>query len=251
MPHRAILLPGAVLPADLAYGGLIQELGPDVEAVAKDLALYATDEPPPDYTLDHEVEGVLREADERGWERFHLVGYSGGGAAGLAFTARHPDRVSSLTLMEPAWAGSWDQSPAEQALWREGARIRSLPAEQFMAAFMRLNLRPGVEPPPPPSGDPPPWMTKRPPGLRALTRAFESYDLDRDALARFDRPVHYVLGALSNPDQYQEIATRLARVFGDFTLEVYDGRHHFDPPHRAEPGRLARSLRELWDRADA
>jgi hypothetical protein len=32
-------------------------------------------------------------------------------------------------------------------------------------------------------------------------------------------------------------------------LEVYEGRHHFDPPHRIEPERLAARLRELWERA--
>ena len=32
-------------------------------------------------------------------------------------------------------------------------------------------------------------------------------------------------------------------------LERLDGRHHFDPPHRAEPERMAASLLGLWDRA--
>ena len=30
------------------------------------------------HSLELEVDGVLREADVRGWERFHLVGFSGG-----------------------------------------------------------------------------------------------------------------------------------------------------------------------------
>ena len=76
-----ILLPGIVLPAELAYGALINAFGPDVEAVAKDLEVYAKPEPPEDYSLELEVAGVLREAEARDWERFHLVGYSGGGAA--------------------------------------------------------------------------------------------------------------------------------------------------------------------------
>jgi hypothetical protein len=33
------------------------------------------------------------------------------------------------------------------------------------------------------------------------------------------------------------------------TLEVFEECHHFDPPHRIEPERLARSLRSLWSRA--
>jgi hypothetical protein len=76
---RVILLPGIVLRAEPAYGALIEALGPDVEAVAKDLEVYATPEPPQDYSLEVEIEGVLREADAHNWARFHLVGYSGGG----------------------------------------------------------------------------------------------------------------------------------------------------------------------------
>ncbi|MGH3028645.1 MAG: alpha/beta fold hydrolase, partial [Gaiellaceae bacterium] len=80
-----ILLPGIVLPAELAYGALIAALGSDFETIAKDLEVYGAPEPPDDYGLELEVEGVRREADGRGWDRFHLVGYSGGGAAALAF----------------------------------------------------------------------------------------------------------------------------------------------------------------------
>ncbi len=247
---RVIMLPGSVLPAQIAYGSLVAALGSDAEVVAKELEVYATDEAPRDYTLDLEVAGVLRTADARGWERFHLVGYSGGGAAALAFAARHPDRLSSLALLEPAWAGRWDLSPAEQALWRETDRLEALPPDRFMRAFMRLSVKPGVELPPPPSGDPPLWMAKRPGGIRAFIETFKTYDLDRGGLARFDRPVYFALGGLSNPDQYGEIATRLARVFPDFRLEVFEERHHFDPPHRIEAERLAHSLTALWRRSE-
>jgi len=137
-------------------------------------------------------------------------------------------------------------------MWREYEKLDA-PAtpEEFMAAFVRLELRPGVAPPAPPAGPPPPWMAKRPTGIRAFTRTFRTYNLDRESLRRFDRPVYYALGALSNPDQYEEIAERLSRVFDDFTLEVFEERHHFDPPHRIEPERLAASLRTLWERAEA
>jgi pimeloyl-ACP methyl ester carboxylesterase len=247
---RVILLPGSVLPAELAYGSLVAALGPDADVVCKELEVYATDEAPRDYTLDLEVAGVLRHADARGWPRFHLVGYSGGGAAALAVAARRPERLSSLSLLEPAWAGRWDLHPAEQALWLEYDRIEELPPDRFMRAFMRLNVMPGVELPPPPSGDPPPWMAKRPGGIRAFMETFRTYDLDRGALTRFDRPVYFALGGLSNPDQFGNIATRLSGVFPDFRLEVFAERHHFDPPHRIEPERLAVSLKALWRRAD-
>jgi hypothetical protein len=42
------------------------------------------------------------------------------------------------------------------------------------------------------------------------------------------------------------MADRLAAMLPDFTLEVFEDRHHFDPPHRAEPERLARTLAAFW-----
>jgi pimeloyl-ACP methyl ester carboxylesterase len=251
-PIRAILLPGAVLPAQPAYEALIEALGSGVEAVAKDLELYAGDEPPPGWSLNTEIDGVLREADARGWETFHLAGYSGGGAAALALAAKHPDRLLSLTLLEPAWAGSWDWSPVHAEFWKKFEALETLPPEQFMPAFVRLGVKPDVVLPPPPEGDPPPWMAKRPAGIRAFMQDFNSYDLDRASLASFSQPVFFALGGLSNPDHYGEIASRLARVFfPDVHLEVFPKRHHFDPPHRIEPKRLAELLRHHWEDAES
>jgi pimeloyl-ACP methyl ester carboxylesterase len=249
MRHQAILLPGIVLPKDLAYGDLIEALGDRVEARAKDLEVYATDEPPEGYRLEAEIEGVLREARAAGFDRFHLVGYSGGGAIAAALVARHPERVLSLALLEPAWIGNDGLSDSERRVLVELEQAGDLPPEELMARFVRAQLAPGVEPPEPPPGPSPPWMEKRPAGIRAITDAFKRHDLDLAALGAFERPVYYALGAQSNPDYYGAMADRLGDLFGDYTLEVYEGRHHFDPPHRIEPQRLAARLRELWDRA--
>jgi pimeloyl-ACP methyl ester carboxylesterase len=237
-----------VLPADLAYSGLIPALGNDVTAIAKNLDLYRDDAPPADYSLETEVTGILREADARAWSAFHLVGYSAGAAAALACAARRPRRLLSLALLEPSWAGNWGWSTEHQRLWAKYDELASLPPEQLMMAFMQLQVRPEVELPAPPPGPPPSWMRQRPAGVGALLRAFKTYYLDRDALAAFDRPVYFALGGLSSPDQFGEVAERLKNVFPDFTLEVFAERHHFDPPHRTEPARLARSLHEVWAR---
>jgi pimeloyl-ACP methyl ester carboxylesterase len=244
------MLPGAVLPAEVAYGALLEALGDRVEAVAKGLELYAGEEAPRGYTLDIEIEGIVRAAQASGFEHFHLVGYSGGGAASLAFAAKHPERLRSLALLEPAWAGNEGLDPAEEAIRREFDRIMALSPEERMPAFVRAQLGQGVEPPSPPPGPPPPWMAKRPAGLRAFIEAFKAGELDLDALRGLEAPVYFALGGLSNPDQYAKIAERLSRVFPDFTLEVFEERHHFDPPHRAEPERLASSLRDIWARAE-
>jgi pimeloyl-ACP methyl ester carboxylesterase len=237
-----------VLPADLAYSGLVTALGHEDETIVKDLEVYREGTPPPDYSLDTELAGILREAGVHGWSTFHLVGYSGGGAAALAFAARQPARLLSLALLEPAWAGNWGWSAQHKRLWAQYDELEQLPPEQLMPAFMRLQVRPAVQLPAPPPGPPPPWMRQRPAGIRALMRTFKSYNLDREALAAFERPVYFALGGLSNPAQYGELAERLGKVFPDFTLEVFAERHHFDPPHRIEPARLAGSLREIWAR---
>jgi pimeloyl-ACP methyl ester carboxylesterase len=250
MTVNAILLPGGVMPADLAYGSLIEQLGDDVVAIAKDLEVYAGPEPPAGYTLDHEIAGVLRATQDAGFDRFHLVGYSGGGAASLAFAAKHPERLLTLALLEPAWMGNGDLSPEEQDLWREFERIATLPTAEMMPAFVAAQLAPGVEPPSPPPGPPPPWMATRPAGLRAFINTFTSSTLDLDALHAFHQPVYFALGGRSNPSYYARMAERAGAIFPNYTLEMYDERHHFDPPHRTEPERTARALRAHWARAN-
>jgi pimeloyl-ACP methyl ester carboxylesterase len=249
MTTDAILLPGIVMPKDLAYGALLDALGEGIRAHAKDLEVYATDRPPADYGLELEFGAVLRDADAAGFERFHVVGYSGGGAIATVLAARHPDRLLSLALLEPAWMGNQGMSPEERRTTNEIHRLRDLPPDELLPRFMRMQLAPGVDPPARPEGPPPPWMAKRPAGIRALTAAFERYDLDQHALRAFERPVYYALGALSNSDYFGEMAQRAGRLFPDYTLDVFEGRHHFDPPHRVEPERLASRLEALWDRA--
>lgn len=245
---HVVLVPGGVLPGELSYGPLLEALGHDVEPIVKDLEVYAGDGPPAGYTLDDEVNGIRRAADERAVHEFHLVGYSGGGAACLAFVARSPERVRSLALVEPAWIGNEDLSPEEAEYWREADRILALPPQELMREFVQWGLRPGVEPPAAPSGPPPPWMAKRPAGLKAMHEAFRAYRLDHARLREFDRPVYLALGTLSIPVEERKIE-RLGRVFPKAEIERYEGRHHFDPPHRAEAERFAGALRRLWARA--
>ncbi|MGH2805654.1 MAG: alpha/beta fold hydrolase [Actinomycetota bacterium] len=244
-----VLVPGAVMPAGLAYTDLVDALGPEVEARYKDLEVYAADAPPPAYGLGTEVQGIRRFARDAGFEEFHLVGYSAGGAASVAYCATHPEDLLSLTLLEPAWAGREGRSELELEQAAEFDRIMTLPPHEMMPAFVRAQLKEGVEPPPPPPGPPPPWMAQRPAGLDAIVRSFETFPLDNKRLRAFERPVLFVLGGKSHPAQYLEIATRLETLFPDFTLEVFEERHHFDPPHRVEPEALAPMLRALWDRA--
>jgi pimeloyl-ACP methyl ester carboxylesterase len=247
-PWQVVLLPGGVMPAGPAYGPLLAELGPEVDARPKELEVYAGAAPPPNYSLATEVAGITRVADAAGFERFHLVGYSGGGASSLAFAATHPERLLSLALMEPAFAGWQEMSSEERSHMEQFRPLLGRDGPEMLAEFQALQIAPGVEPVPPPPGPPPPWMATRPAGLHAILRTFYASDLDLALMRRFDRPVWFALGGRSHPDYYARMAERLARVFPDFTVEVFPDRHHFDPPHRVEPARVAASLRSLWAR---
>jgi hypothetical protein len=48
---------------------------------------------------------------------------------------------------------------------------------------------------------------------------------------------------------FEHEAVVLAGYFPSMHVEEYAGRSHFDPPHRAEPERFARALRNFWIRA--
>ena len=249
-PWPVVLLPGGVMPAGPAYGALLAELGPDVDARPKELEVYARDKPPPDYSLATEAAGIARVADEAGFGRFHLVGYSAGGASSLAFVASHPERLLSLALMEPAFAGWQEMSGAERSHMERFRPLLDKDGPEMLAEFQSLQLAPGGDPTPPPPGPPPAWMASRPAGLHAVLRAFYASDLDLAVMRQFDRPVWFALGGRSHPDYYARMAERLATVFPDFAVEVFPDRHHFDPPHRIEPARVARSLRSLWARGE-
>jgi len=187
---RAILLPGGILPAGPAYAGLLAAFGGDVDARTKDLEVYAGERvPPPGYGLETEIDGIDRLAGEAGFDRFHLVGYSAGGASSLAYALTRPERLLSLTLSEPAWAGADGRTPEEIAAADLIFAAIALPPAQMLPAFTVAQLADGVEPPPPTDGPAPPWMASRPAGTEALAAAFQRFDVSAERIRAFDRPV--------------------------------------------------------------
>jgi pimeloyl-ACP methyl ester carboxylesterase len=213
-----LFVPGSMTPGDLSYGPLLRILEDKVHPIVKDLEIYATDEPPSGYGLDLEVEGIRRVADAAGTQRFHLVGFSAGGAFSLAFASKYPERLNSLALIEPAWVGA--PTPEDADDWAELNRLMTLPPDEQMQAFVRWHMRPGVQPPsnPMPPGPPPPWMTKRPAGLKAILQAFNTYHLDQDRYRLMDRPVYFALCSLSTR-YFERAAHRLAGLFPGFQFE--------------------------------
>lgn len=248
-PLPVVFVPGGVTPVGPSYAPLLQELGEEIEPLLKDLEVYAGDEPPVSYSIHLEVEALERAASGAGLDTFHLVGFSGGGAVSLAFAARHPHRLRSLAMFEPANVpGRWE--PFEREEWtRFSAGMDTMPPEEMLAEFTRRNLRPGVQPPSQPPGPPPDWMTKRPAGLRAMMAAFETDTTDREALRRCTFPVYFAYGLLTEEFMVRRVQL-LAGLLPDVWIEAYPGIHHFGPPQRTQPAKYAAALRQLWARAE-
>jgi pimeloyl-ACP methyl ester carboxylesterase len=244
-PQSVMFVPGIILPATLRYAPLIAALGESAGAITKELEVYSQDIPPENYAIELEVDGISRAADEAGFDRFHLYAHSAGGACALAYAATYPERLLSLALDEPATDFS---SELKTEMRVSLDRIQQLPPDEQMGAFVAMQLAPGVSPPPRPSGPPPDWMLKRPAGITAFTSAIDQYQLETDRLREFQQPAYFSYGSLSNP-WWEAMAERLAKLLPNLIVERYEGLHHFNTSHAAEPARVASALQSLWLRA--
>jgi pimeloyl-ACP methyl ester carboxylesterase len=246
MREHLVLTPGGMMPAATHYQPLLKCLGEEVRPLLKDFELYTHEEVPHNYSLKTEVGDLRRAVDDVGFDTFHLIGYST--CLPLAFVAEYPERVRSVTMVEPGMVGHGRFAPADMVAAHH-ARV-GLPAPQMMAAMSRSMLAPGVKvlPPPPPAGAPPPWMEQRLKLGPALMSALLDYDLSEAALKRFVGPVLVAVGSLGHPSLI-ELAKRIAEAFPHGRVQIYAGRHHLDPIHRAEPEVLAADLRALWQEA--
>ena len=247
MTVDVIALPGGVMPAAIRYQSLAAAVSGRARIHAKDLEVYSGDTPPPDYAIAQEVEAVARFADSLGLERFHLLGYSGGGFVSLAFAGAHPERLLSLALFEPASIPG--RLSAEEAVFYSHltAELAGRSGPDFMRGFVQMNLRDGVEAPPPPPGDPPPWMALRPAGIAAMMRGFGEHPFERDWLRRCTCPVFLGYGDLTNV-QEEVRAGILARLFPDVRVRRFTGVHHFVPAEQIYTPEHVQALLELWAR---
>lgn len=89
-------------------------------------------------------------------------------------------------------------------------------------------------------GPPPPWTMKQSAALAAMHRSFEEYDLDTESLRGFRNPVYMAIGSLSNV-AWERMVERLSGTLPCLEMTVYEGRHHLDASHTAEPERFARA----------
>ena len=103
-------------------------LSPRYRVIAWDTPGYGGSDPlpgerPSSAAYGDAVAGLL---DGLGLERVHLLGHSLGGLIAAAFSARHPERLSSVTLSDAA--GGYLNSPEEIRVGRLNARIEAMTA---------------------------------------------------------------------------------------------------------------------------
>ena len=243
MAQAVFFLPGIIAPAARRYELLVDQLV-DVNAVMKDLEVYRGEAPPAAYSIAAEMDGLLRVADEAGVDRFHLYGHSAGGAVALAFAVAHPDRLLTLAIDEPA-SDFTDEGNAEYG-WADFDRALQMPPTESMREFLKLQVASGVALPPPPEVQPP-WMVKRAAGVRAFIEALRAHHVAADAYREFEKPVYFSWGSLTH-SRWKSMEQRLSTLFPNFTSEMFEGLHHLNTSHMAEPQRVAARLTALWQR---
>ena len=248
--HAVVLLPGGVLPAEPAYAALLQRLGERVDAVAKDLEVYAGEEPPPDFGLDTEVDGILREAD-RSWLRpfpsRRLLGWwrlvacvrrtarreaSEPGASRTGLGRARPDPGGGRARAAiPGARGRCRRNSS----WQSSCGCSLHPASSHRR-LPRAHHQRGW-----PSG---------PPACKPSSTRSTAVSSTLKRSGRSIGPSTSPSAAAATPTTTAGWPSGWARSSRTSPLETFPERHHFDPPHRIEPERLADSLLALWQRAE-
>ena len=222
-------------------------LAPDEVATYHELVGNSSTDP--DYAWQDEVE-ALGLALPTGVPT-HLVGFSGGATLALAFVAAHPGRVASLSLVEPAWS-FLPPSDVEADYYERLARALQGPASAERGAFRRLLVRDDVELEPPRRDLVDAAVGREAAGqrtvLRTMTEAMQQHVVAPAALAGFRRRVYVAIGGRSNP-MWRAQGDALAAAFPASRLEVFEERHHLDPPQKSETSRLVAGLRWAWSEA--
>ena len=106
-PARAVVFHHGVGACGAVWDGWTPALAHRFRLVRFDMRGHGASDLPSgfEWSLDAMVDDLRAVADAAGAARFHLVGESVGGTVALAFAARHPDRVLSLTVSNGAHQG--------------------------------------------------------------------------------------------------------------------------------------------------
>ena len=175
----------------------------------------------------------------------HLVGHSFGGATGAAYARAHPDRVASLTLLEPIFTLA--SPPVSIYLW---SALILLPTPQSWRdeALRRIG---GTDDDP--REDP---STTDDPLARMIDVGAEQYTaklptptvLDAGDLAQLTMPVYVAIGGADSLAGGDAAAETARSQLPDPTVRVWAGTSHSLPFQ--VPDELGTELLDFWRSAD-
>lgn len=185
---------------------------------------------PAGYSVETESAALAAALDElHPTGTIDLVGWSYGGFVTLDYALNHPERVRTLTLIEPpafwvlAAAGDPAYEQERERLQPFAERLRNDVSEADLEEFIRFaslappDLRPQDLP------QWPVWLEHRRSLRRQFDAEFEHHD-DLGRLHTFDHPVLLVRGRGSTPVLYR-ILEVLAEAMPDARILELDGGH--------------------------
>lgn len=192
------------------------------------VALGLTGEPlPPAYSVDYEITALRKTMDELAIEQADFAAWSYGSEIALSYAIHHPDRVRSLTLIEPpAFWVLRSRRPLSEAMLEDQKQLQALAThdvseEQLVwfahfAGFVPEEVDPRTLPPW--SG----WFQHR----QSLRMGDSPYrHEDRIELVRsFDKPVLLVKGEGSS-QYYHDIIDILAEELPNARVISLPGGH--------------------------
>jgi pimeloyl-ACP methyl ester carboxylesterase len=182
---------------------------------------------PPNYAVDYEATALRDTLDELGIEQADFAAWSYGAETTLSYAIHHPNRVQSLTLIEPPafWVlrsrGPLSRASLDEQKFLQTLATDDVSEEQLVGFIHSAGLVPeDIDPRtlPPWSG----WYKHRQ-SMRIGDIPFQHED-SIELVRAFHKPVLLVKGEGSSP-YYYDIIDILAEEFPDARVVSFPGGH--------------------------
>lgn len=197
-----------------------------MQLLAVDLGLSG-DPLPDNYSVDYEIAALQKTLDELNIQQADFAGWSYGGLITLGFALDHPDRVRSLTLIEPPafWVVRSQGEVTEELLAEEkfgqSLDVDTISEEQLVGFTHYAGLIPAdIDPRSLPQWES--WYKHRQ-SLRISNSPYH-YENSIERVRQFNKPVLLIKGENSNP-MYHQIIDILDAELPDSMIATYPSGH--------------------------